>query len=46
MFSEMVNTICYFFTFGNGPHNLKIIYIFMNAQQIFMFKVSILITFL
>ena len=30
----------------SDPHNLKIIDIFINTQQIFMFKASILITFL
>ena len=34
-----------FLTCHNHPHNFKTINIFMKTQQIFMFKVSISITF-
>ena len=34
-----------FLTCPSDPHNLKIIHIFINTQQIFMFKVYFSITF-
>ena len=45
IFSYMINAICKIWACHSDPHNLKIIHIFKNPQQIFMFKVFISITF-
>ena len=41
----MITAICDIFTCHSDRYNLKTIHILINTQLIFMFKVSILITF-